>query len=648
MFKKIIEKARQYILKNEKKLLRIEKLIKYLYFWIFWTFILISIINILIPFFVSLNDTKTTENTQISELYKNQLYASDFNKFYNENKWYIVKVLFPADENINFFQVLKRNKETKELETYEVYKLMWEKWDKFEIDIKSINNENNNKYWIWLYYANKSNFDIAWAINALFSLLFIWFFLYMISKTMWIWTKSPLTLFLPDDKNKISFDDIWWLESHKEELIEIIETLKKLKKFKERWVRSIRWILFYWPPWTGKTLLAKTIASQVWAEIFIASANNFGSKYINEWPQKVTKAFKEIEDFIKKNKREFSILFIDELDSILKERWSWHSEDDKVVNAFLDRIDWIEWSKNIILIGATNNINSIDAASLSRFDRKIWFKLPTSNERIDIIKKILKKRLENDPLLEISDDLDYDILSGNTEWMSWRDIESFLNEVHRHCVLHNIKVDNVLVQNKFMDFILWKENKSITFSEQDLKVVTYHELWHAFIWYINWDNVHTVTIVPRWNSLWSAWILPNIDRNLNTENDMLLKIQWLIAWRIAEQVFLWEITTGSSNDYERATAIARSYFTDFNFKYKDFQVWYLINRNNNPNNPLIDNTIFSEVNKNISIMIKDQEQIVLDYLTKYKEQFTELYNLLVENKTIYKKDFISIFKDIIK
>lgn len=330
-------------------------------------FLILIYLILFIPYFLVLNNYNNDNNDHkkiiienIEKQYEKNIHISKFEVFYSKNKDNIIKIIQPEVDYWNFFQIIIYNNDLKKLETYKIFKTGEEKWENFWNNYETYISLIKEKWWVWLYFDN-AKINIWQILGLFFQLLFIWFFLFIFLKTTWIWTKIWITLFTPNDWNRISFNDIWWIESNKKEIEDIIKSLKNWKSFKKRWIRSLRWILFYWPPWTWKTMLAKAIASEIWSEIFIASWNDFWSKYINEGAEKVKKSFKKIENFILKHKKDFAILFIDEIDSILKQRWgsNLHSEDDKVVNSFLDRIDWIEWSKNIIIIWATNYINKL-------------------------------------------------------------------------------------------------------------------------------------------------------------------------------------------------------------------------------------------------------------------------------------------------
>lgn len=635
----MLNKIRDYLIKKQKE---IDKLIRIFKIWYLISFFLFIFFAIFSPYIewkiVSSNIEDIVNVNSIKEKYKKQIYVGDFKDYYNNNKNKIVKVLHPKSDWINFFQLVEYDKNKNIVLYKDVYKLINEEWS----DYKSINELKWFKYksWLWLHSEIIWN-SLAKHFDSLISFIFIWFLVYLFTKMSWFWWKLPLSLFKAP-KDEWSFDYIGGIETQKEELIEIVDTLKEFGKFKVRWVRPMRWILFNGPPWVGKTLIARTIAANLWVDIFVASWTDFWSKYINEWPQKVNRSFEHIEKFIKKHQKEYAILFVDELDSILSWRWQWHSEDDKVVNSFLDKIDWIKGSTNIILIGSTNHKEKLDSASLSRFDRVIEFTLPSKKQRKDIAEKILYKKSQFDPLFSVADDLDLSIYAGNTEWMSWRDIDNQLNEVHRRAVMHNILISNKLIQDVFMDDMLWRENKWLEQNKEELDIVTYHELWHAFIAHLNGELAHTVTIVPRWKSLWSAWIMENNNMNLKTPENILKSIQKMVAWRMAEKYFKWNITTWASNDYERATKLAFAYFKDYNFEYKWKSLWLILNDNIVWNNQVLQESVINKLEKFVKEMIKDQENIVTKMIQDNESAFHNVLDKLLENKIIYRKDFCEI------
>jgi len=588
---------------------------------------------------------------KVQNEYKDQMTIDWFYKDFKEGKINIVKIWIYDYNNNHFQAILKKEKGFEKVKTINVFKLPNEKWTKYEKELE----EMKNFTWLWTYKAFSIDWlkIIPWVLYWLF-FVFFWTMLYKQMK-MGSWdTDKKIKKFDWIAWNKVSFKDIGWIESIKNDIQDIVKTLKNWENFQTRGVRLLRWILFHWPAGVWKTMIAKAIASELWIEMFIATWNDFRWKYLWQWADKVHSTFKRIKedmhDKFSKIRKEIggkwnklSILFIDEIDTVFRKRWTWHSEDDTVVNAFLHEMDWIEGDTNIIVIWATNHLEKLDDALLSRIDKKIAFKLPTRKERLDIATKIINWLKIKDKIIKIKDKLNLNVFSANTLWLWGRDIDNILNEIHRKSIMENKTIDESFIQEWFSDYILWKDNTWIDVNWKDKEVVTYHELWHWVIWFLNWKTVHTITIIPKGPALGLTWSIDKDEKVLRTPEYILKEIQWLVAWRLAEKIWMWEITTWSSNDYERATQLAFSYFKDYNFKYKNFQLWYIINKNNN-DNQLIDVEVHKELEKQVNQLIKDQEENVEKRLLENKNEINKLAEILKDKEIIEEKDLIKYLK----
>jgi len=597
------------------------------------------------------NHFKDPKIASIEKFYKDQVYIKDFIKEnkkiqFSEDKPEIIKIWL-LGKDINYFTVIQKDKKDW-IKTLYIFKYPYENWETYKKDIESL------KQYIWIWTYNNWNWNVFEIIMQILTLFFFIFIINMLRKqiNMGSWdTKKIIQKFNGKEENNISFDNIGWIESIKEEIKDIVWTLKNWAKFKKRGVRLLRWILFYWPAWVWKTMIAKAIASELWVNMFIATWNDFRWKYLWQWAEKVHSTFKRIkedmhEQFIKIKKElnidnwKLSILFIDEIDTVFKKRGSSHPEDDTIVNAFLHEMDWIEWNSNIIVIWATNHIEKIDDALLSRIDKKISFKLPTRKERLDITNKIISSLKEKDKLIKIKKNLDLSVFSANTYGLSGRDLDNILNEIHRKSIIENKQIDESYIQESFSDYILGKDNTWLDVNSKDKEVITYHELWHWVIWFLNWKTVHTITIIPKWNALGLTWSITKEERILKNKKEMLQEIQWLVAGREAEKIWFWEITTWASNDYERATQIAFSYFKDYNFDYNDYKVWFVLNEKTN-NNEAFESEILKDISKKVSIMIKKQEEIVNKMLLKNKSKIDKLAIILKTREIIEEWDLIA-------
>lgn len=614
------------------------KKIKIFLFVIFIVFLIIWAYDI---YQAILEFNKPNTYEQVEKIYKNQIYQSDFDNFIAEKKKDKIfrKITFPWVTTINYFEVvLEDRKNKKSLEVYTVYKNPNEEWT---IDFSKYQSFTG----IGFYTPETDKFlefltnTITWLLPLVFG-LFIIVFLY---KKMWLlpWSsKSIIKQFKGTDKNKITFEQIWGIDSIKNDIQDLITTLSNWSEYQKRGVRTIRWILFEGPPGVGKTMIAKAIASTLWIDMFIATWNDFRSEYLSQGPKRVHTVFKEIKKSLHTKEWKIAILFIDEIETIFKTRGIGHSEDSNVVNAFLHEIDGINWETNIIIIGATNHVDKLDSALLSRMDKIISFNYPTRKERLDIITKIINTIKEKDPELQFDKNLDINILAWNTTRMWGREIDNILNEVHRRAVRDKRVIDNALIQECFGDIILWKDNLNLEVNEKDKKIVIYHELGHWVIWYLNKKQVHTISIIPKWSALGLTWSLDKNEKVLKSPEDILKEIQELIAWRVAETIWIWEISTGSNNDYEKATSLAFSYFKNYNFEYNNQWLGFIIT------DKVIDNKVYESkildiCSKFVKKLIKDQEKIVKSILIKNKTEIDRLAEILKREEVIFEQELIN-------
>lgn len=574
--------------------------------------------------------------------YEDQIHVSKLDdNFIKENK--IIWINQPTYQDINYFEITILDKEKNQPKIYKIYKTIWEEWKNFDVSyerLKKITEEN--KWWngIWLQVPSQSTFTlllIELVPLILTILLLIFLFKYMERSNA---TTSKIKTFSTTEDNKVSFEDIGWIQSEKEEIIDLVDTLKNIKEYKLKWIRVPRWVLLYWPPWVWKTMIAKAIASEMGIDMFIAKWSDFKSKWYWEWAKNVDRIFTKITTFLQAQSKEVAILFIDEIENLLKERFSWHSADDDIVNEFLNKIDGIKGGTNIILIWATNNINQIDKAALSRFDSVIWFNLPNYEERLDIIKKIIKKKQEWDSSLKVDENINLDIFASYTIWFNWRTIESILNKAHIEVAKKKISLSTKILLDIWEDVVVWKERKNISFKESDADTVILHEIWHWIIAHLENKRVIKLTNIPRWPALWVCYYIPKEEILLQTPESILWDIRIAFAWRIAEEVMIGKITTWASNDLEKIERMITDYLTLYDFKYKWEWLNYVLDKN------LLSNPIYlANVKNDIKeltkeIYKKEQEKIrKLFENEEVKKMFFEIKDILKEKRNIYEEEF---------
>ena len=376
----------------------------------------------------------------------------------------------------------------------------------------------------------------------------------------WVWKQAKW------EEVKTKFKDVAWMDEVKEEVVEVVEFLKDPKKYQKAWARIPSWVMLYWQPWNGKTLLARAIAGEAGVPFFYSSGSEFMEMLVGMWAAKVRELFKKAKDT-----KWPAIIFIDEIDAIGKKRWQWatwwHQEQEQTLNQILTEMDGFEKDNQIIVIAATNRLDILDPALLrpGRFDRKIYVPAPTLNERKEILKvylepKKLDKELNLDKLL--------DSLAIRTVWFVWADIANLVNET----ALHAAKNDrDYLVWDDFEysleKVVAWPEKKIKSMAETERKMIAYHELWHALTAHLlpYADPLEKISIVSRGMALWLTWIMPTKDRLLVPKAKFLDEIVSLMWGRASEEIFFWEdhITTWASNDMSRVYKIVYDMVTKY-------------------------------------------------------------------------------------
>ena len=457
--------------------------------------------------------------------------------------------------------------------------------------------------------------------------LFAWVFLFLASKLMWSkggWLPFGIkvgTLNKHDNnKPKTTFKDVAGMEEVKFELAEIVDFLKNSKKYKDVWARIPKWVLLYWSPWWGKTLLARAVAGEANVPFYSASGSEFMEMLVGMWAAKVRELFGKAKSTAP------SIIFIDEIDAIGKRRWSWHTgwhqEQEQTLNQILTEMDGFEKDTNVIVIAATNRPDTLDPALLrsGRFDRKILVTNPTLEERVEIINYYLKNK-------KVVKEVNVESIAKRLSGFVWADIENIINEAALKVARDGRK--ELTAQDFEFGFektIMGPEKKIKTLKEKERKIVTYHELGHAIVSNVlpNSDPVEKISIVSRGMALGVTWIIPEEDSYLKSKAKFLDDMTWLLGGRAAEEVFWWvdEITTWASNDFEKVTKMAFDMVVKYGM-YPEIGTLNLVNEERSAYK------IYSEkTSEKIDELVKN---IVSDCYNKAKE-IIEKNNLKINDK----------------
>ncbi len=358
---------------------------------------------------------------------------------------------------------------------------------------------------------------------------------------------------LDENTNQITFADVAGCDEAKEEVKEVVDFLKDPAKFQKLGGRLPRGLLLIGPPGTGKTLLAKGIAGEAKVPFFSISGSDFVEMFVGVGASRVRDMF----DNAKKNAP--CIIFIDEIDAVGRQRGAGlgggNDEREQTLNQMLVEMDGFETNAGVIVVAATNRPDILDAALLrpGRFDRQVYVSLPDIRGREQILNIHMRK-------LPLDQDVNANVIARGTPGMSGADLANLCNEAALMAARRSARTVEMQDFEKAKDKILMgPERKSMVMPEAERKNTAYHESGHALIGKLlpKCDPVHKVTIIPRGRALGVTMSLPAEDRYSYDSEFMLSQISMLFGGRIAEEVFMHQMTTGASNDFERATQLAR-------------------------------------------------------------------------------------------
>ena len=358
---------------------------------------------------------------------------------------------------------------------------------------------------------------------------------------------------LDENNNTVTFADVAGCDEAKEEVKEVVDFLKDPQKFQKLGGRIPRGLLLVGPPGTGKTLLAKGIAGEAKVPFFSISGSDFVEMFVGVGAARVRDMFENA----KKNAP--CIIFIDEIDAVGRQRGAGlgggNDEREQTLNQMLVEMDGFETNLGVIVVAATNRPDILDAALLrpGRFDRQVYVTLPDIRGREQILNVHMRK-------IPVGQDVSPGVIARGTPGMSGADLANLTNEAALMAARRNARVVEMQDFEKAKDKILMgPERRSMVMPEEERKNTAYHESGHALIGKLmpKCDPVHKVTIIPRGRALGVTMSLPEADRYSYDRNYMLSQISMLFGGRIAEEVFMNQMTTGASNDFERATQIAR-------------------------------------------------------------------------------------------
>lgn len=431
------------------------------------------------------------------------------------------------------------------------------------------------------------------------------------------------------DKNKsnISFKDVAGLDEIKEELQEIIDFMNNSEKYRKMGAKIPKGVLFHGPPGTGKTLLAKAVAGETNSSFIYASGSEFVEKYVGVGAKRIRSLYE------KAKKEAPCIIFLDELDAIgAKRNIDSNNEKDQTLNQLLVEMDGFNENQSIVVIGATNRLDLLDEALLrpGRFDRHIYVGNPNLKSR----EEILKVHIKNKP---IDESVNIKDLSRKTHGFSGAQLANIANEAAILAVRNNkSKIDIDDFNNAIERVVAGLEVKHPSVLLKEKNIVAHHEAGHAVVAKIlETDLIQKISIVPRGQALGYVLKFPDDERYLHTKNELLNKIKVLLAGRASEYIIFNEITTGASDDLDKATDIAEKMVCNYgmsslgNISIRDRYKKY------NSNN----------IDKEIKNIIENCYKETIKLVDNHIELIKRIANYLLENETMTADELNYIYNE---
>ena len=442
----------------------------------------------------------------------------------------------------------------------------------------------------------------------------------------------------------VTFADVAGAEEAKESIQEMVDFLHNPKKYQEIGARLPKGALLVGPPGTGKTLLAKAVAGEANVPFFSISGSDFVEMYVGVGASRVRDLFEQAKEMAP------CIIFIDEIDAIGKRRDSGYEggndEREQTLNQLLAQMDGFDTSLGLIILAATNRPEVLDKALLrpGRFDRRVIVERPDLKGRMDILKVHAKN-------VKMDESVDFKEIALATAGASGADLANIINEA----ALGSVKKGKTMVSQKDLleavelEF-LGKEKKEKILSEKEREIVAYHEIGHALTSALlkHTEPVQKITIVPRtMGALGYVWHVPEEDKNLTSKQEMLDSLVSMLAGRAAEEVVFQSVTTGASNDIEKATDLARSMVTQYGMSER-FGLMALESVENRylDGRPVLkcSNTTESMIDEEVKEMLAEAYQKAISLLKEHRDDLERLARFLLKEETITGKKFMEILE----
>ena len=452
---------------------------------------------------------------------------------------------------------------------------------------------------------------------------------------------------LPTGSKKVTFKDVAGADEEKEELEEIVQFLRDPEKYTALGAHIPKGVLLVGPPGTGKTLLAKAVAGEADVAYLSISGSDFVEMYVGVGASRVRDLF------VQAKKDAPAIVFIDEIDAVGRQRGSGlgggHDEREQTLNQLLVEMDGFGSNEGVVVLAATNRVDILDPALLrpGRFDRQVYVGLPDIKGR----EEILKIHARNKPLAE---DVDLGQVAKGTPGFTGADLENLLNEAALLTGRQDkAAIDKACIDEAVIKVIAGPEKHSRVIPQQERKLTAYHEAGHAVVMRAlpQHDPVHQITIVPRGQAGGMTISLPDEDRSYLSREYMIQQIVSLLGGRAAEQLMLGDISTGASNDIQRATSLARRMVGTYGMSEKLGTVAFdtgsdevFIGKSMGHTRPYSEKTA-AEMDSEIRAIIDDAYQKAQDILKTYQRQLTDIAEYLLANETMTGEVFESFFTE---
>ena len=448
-----------------------------------------------------------------------------------------------------------------------------------------------------------------------------------------------------NSKKKVTFADVAGLDEEKEELQEVTEFLRNPKKYHDMGARIPRGMLLVGHPGTGKTLLAKAVAGEANVPFFSISGSDFVEMFVGVGASRVRDLFAEAKAHAP------CIVFIDELDAVGRHRGAGvgggHDEREQTLNQLLVEMDGFEDRQSVIVMAATNRVDILDPALLrpGRFDRQIVVGSPDIGAREKILELHAKKK-------PFASDIDFKVIAKNTAGFSGADLENMINEATILAARKNKKIVEMEdVEEAMVKVMMGPEKKSKIISDKEKRLTAYHEAGHAVVsrFLPNHDTVHQISIIPRGMAGGYTMYKPNEDKSFMSMTEMKENIVSLLGGRVAEKLVLNDISTGASNDIERASKIARDMVTKYGMSDKlgpitfgetQEEVFLGMERNNGRN---YSEKVAAQIDEEVGNIINGGYKYAEKLLKENIDKLHKVAEILIEKEKISAEEFEAVF-----